>query len=235
MCRRSRQGLVTLANWQDPPFNRWAFQHIRELIPTARISRGTGRPRRLPRAERDLSGLRFRSGDRELTVGEMLAETYTDGFLVLHRGRIITEQYFNGMAPRHAAPAHVGVQVGRRVGGRGARAAGAAGRLGAGREDRPGAGRHLVRGRDRSAPAGHACRHALRRVVRQPGGRRADLRAGVPVASGRRVGRARPMPCSITRRCTTTASTAARSGTGRSSPTSSAGCWRRPAAHACTT
>src|SRR4051812_12186916 len=23
---------VTLGNWQDPPFNRWAFQHMRELI-----------------------------------------------------------------------------------------------------------------------------------------------------------------------------------------------------------
>jgi CubicO group peptidase (beta-lactamase class C family) len=91
--------LVTLANWQDPPFNRWAFQHIRELIPTARISRGEGRPLRLPRAERDLNGLTFRSGERELTVGEMLAETYTDGFLVLHRGQIVSEQYFNGMAP----------------------------------------------------------------------------------------------------------------------------------------
>lgn len=91
--------LATLANWQDPPFNRWAFQHIRELIPTARISRGSGRPQRLPRAERDLDSLRFRSGERELTVAEMLAETYTDGFLVLHRGQIVTEQYFNGMAP----------------------------------------------------------------------------------------------------------------------------------------
>ena len=91
--------LVTLGNWQEPPFNRWAFQHIRELIPTARISRGHGRPLRLPRAERDLNSLRFRSGARELTVGEVLAETYTDGFLVLHRGKIVTEQYFNGMAP----------------------------------------------------------------------------------------------------------------------------------------
>jgi CubicO group peptidase (beta-lactamase class C family) len=93
------ESLVTLGNWQEPPFNRWAFQHIRELMPTVRISRGDGRPRSLPRAERDLSGLAFRSGDRELTVGEMLAETYTDGFLVLHRGRIVTEQYFNGMGP----------------------------------------------------------------------------------------------------------------------------------------
>jgi CubicO group peptidase (beta-lactamase class C family) len=90
---------VTLANWQDPPFSRWAFQHIRELIPTVRISRGQGRPLRLPRAEQDISGLIFRSAGRDLTVAEMLAETFTDGFLVLHRGAIVFEQYFNGMAP----------------------------------------------------------------------------------------------------------------------------------------
>ena len=28
---------VTLENWRLPPFNRWAFQHVRELIPTATI------------------------------------------------------------------------------------------------------------------------------------------------------------------------------------------------------
>jgi CubicO group peptidase (beta-lactamase class C family) len=93
------ESLVTLGNWQDPPFNRWSFQHVRELIPTVRIARGTGPVRRLPRAERDLSGLAFRSGERKLTVGDMLAESYTDGFLVLHRGRIVTERYFNGMTP----------------------------------------------------------------------------------------------------------------------------------------
>ncbi|HEY2640815.1 MAG TPA: serine hydrolase [Streptosporangiaceae bacterium] len=90
---------VTLANWQDPPFNRWAFQHIRELIPTARISRGAGPADRLPTAMQDLSGITFRSADQDLTVGDMLASTYTDGFLVLHRGAIVCEQYFNGMTP----------------------------------------------------------------------------------------------------------------------------------------
>jgi CubicO group peptidase (beta-lactamase class C family) len=92
---------VTLANWQDPPFNRWAFQHVRELIPSARIAR---RPRysgplgQLPRNEQDLGRIAFSFDDRELTVAEMLASTWTDGFLVLHRGRVVTEQYFNGMA-----------------------------------------------------------------------------------------------------------------------------------------
>ena len=90
---------VTLANWQDPPFNRWAFQHVRELIPTARIPRGTGPVWRLAADHRDIAGIRFRSDDRELSVAELLADTYTDGFLVLHRGRIVTEQYFNGLAP----------------------------------------------------------------------------------------------------------------------------------------
>ncbi len=92
------QSLVTLANWQDPPFNRWAFQHIRELIPTARIARAAA-PAPLPRAERDILGFQFRSGDAELTVAEMLEETYTDGFLVLHQGKVVAEHYFNGMAP----------------------------------------------------------------------------------------------------------------------------------------
>ena len=45
--------LVTLENWQEPPYNRWAFQHVRELLPTARIPRGDGPVWELPRAERD--------------------------------------------------------------------------------------------------------------------------------------------------------------------------------------
>jgi CubicO group peptidase (beta-lactamase class C family) len=95
---------VTLANWQDPPFNRWAFQHVRELIPSARIARRarrSGRPdpvRQLPRNEQDLGRIAFSFNNRALTVAEMLAGTWTDGFLVLHRGRVVTEQYFNGMA-----------------------------------------------------------------------------------------------------------------------------------------
>jgi CubicO group peptidase (beta-lactamase class C family) len=90
---------VTLANWQDAPFNRWAFQHVRELIPTARISRGDGPARPLPRAERDVLAFRFGYGDRELTVAELLEETYTDGFMVLHQGQVVAEHYLNGLAP----------------------------------------------------------------------------------------------------------------------------------------
>jgi hypothetical protein len=98
--------LVTLENWLLPPFNRWAFQHVRELVPTARIARGDGPVWELPRAERDdLDGLRFDvqptelAPDGTLTVRELLMRTCTDGFLVIHQGRIVAERYFNGLRP----------------------------------------------------------------------------------------------------------------------------------------
>ena len=91
--------LVTLANWQRGPHNRWAFQHVRELIPSAAIRRGDGPVWQLPRAERDLSAIRFAAGPGGLTVGEFLDDGYTDGFLVLHQGRIVTEEYRNGLRP----------------------------------------------------------------------------------------------------------------------------------------
>ncbi len=85
------ESLVTLENWQGPPYNRWAFQHVRELIPTVPISRGDGPAWDLPRAKRDLDSIRFATGAGELTVSELLHQTYTDGFLVIHQGLIVVE------------------------------------------------------------------------------------------------------------------------------------------------
>jgi len=91
--------LVSNANWQDPPFNRWGFQHVRDLIPTARIARGEDRAWALPRAEREIDGLKLQLGRRRIGLQRFLDETYTDGLLVLHRGRVVTERYANGMTP----------------------------------------------------------------------------------------------------------------------------------------
>jgi CubicO group peptidase (beta-lactamase class C family) len=97
----SRENLVTLDNWQLPPFNRWAFQHVRELIPTARIGCGPGPAWELPQGdELDLGGISITTGQfGELTVEELLARTFTDGFLVIHQGSIVVERYFNGLRP----------------------------------------------------------------------------------------------------------------------------------------
>ena len=92
--------LYDLSKWDTGPDNRWAFQHISEIIPTANISRGSGTPSVLPRAGLDITGLAFTSSkDKKMTVKQMLDQTYTDGFIVLHQGKIIFEKYFNGMQP----------------------------------------------------------------------------------------------------------------------------------------
>ena len=30
----------SLTKWQTAPYNRWSFQHLREVVPTARVGRG---------------------------------------------------------------------------------------------------------------------------------------------------------------------------------------------------
>jgi CubicO group peptidase (beta-lactamase class C family) len=94
------QNQVTLANWQDPPFNRWSFRNVRNLLPSANIWRGDGPPAALPAAPRDLGAVAFddREG-RRMTVGDMIREGYTDGFMVLHEGKVLVERYGNGMTP----------------------------------------------------------------------------------------------------------------------------------------
>ena len=93
---------VTLANWQDPPFNRWAFQHLREVIPTHRISRGRGPVRPLEQHPQPLASdavVVQRLDGSSSTLAAVLAETWTDAVVIVHDGRIVLESYANGMAP----------------------------------------------------------------------------------------------------------------------------------------
>ncbi len=91
---------VDLDSWLQSPQNRWAFQHVSELLPTAQISRGSGPVARLRRQPIVLSVLTFEAVDGSpMTVYDMLRGSYTDGFIVLRKGKIISEQYFNGMRP----------------------------------------------------------------------------------------------------------------------------------------
>jgi hypothetical protein len=90
---------VTSENWLDPPFNRLGFRRVASLVRTATISRGDGPVCELPRRERGLAAFAFEHRGRSLDFDTMLAETYTDGFLVLHDGVVLCERYFNGMTP----------------------------------------------------------------------------------------------------------------------------------------
>jgi CubicO group peptidase (beta-lactamase class C family) len=92
---------VTALNWQDPPANRWAFWHVGDILPTYRVPRGDGAPRPLPAATArpDLLSVPVTRMDRTpeapsgSTVGDVLADTYTDAYLVLQDGALVTEWY----------------------------------------------------------------------------------------------------------------------------------------------
>jgi CubicO group peptidase (beta-lactamase class C family) len=87
---------VTLANWQDPPFNRWAFRHMRELVPSHPIPAGQSAP--LAAASRPVGNPPVvRLDGSASTLEDVLAGTYTDAFLVVHDGQVVAERYDAGM------------------------------------------------------------------------------------------------------------------------------------------
>jgi CubicO group peptidase (beta-lactamase class C family) len=101
--------------WDRPPWNRWSFQHVREILPTVEVWRGSGIVRELVAQERNLDGLTVSDSARVLTtLAEHLDETYTDGFLVLKDGIIAYERYFNGM---HQRTLHLSQSVAKSITG----------------------------------------------------------------------------------------------------------------------
>lgn len=104
--------IIPRADWDREPYNRWTFQNISDVVPTTRVWRGSSAPSAWPEAHRDINAIRFTHDGKDWTIGEFLDETFTDGFLVLHRGEIISEAYMNGMRPHTL---HLSQSVGKSV------------------------------------------------------------------------------------------------------------------------
>jgi CubicO group peptidase (beta-lactamase class C family) len=92
------QSQVTLSNWQDPPFNRWAFRHMRELIPSQMIPAGRYEPRSLPASGQQIGNPPVsRLDGSTATVEEVFADTFTDALVIVHNGQVLAERYEAGM------------------------------------------------------------------------------------------------------------------------------------------
>jgi hypothetical protein len=90
------------------PKLRWTVCHIRELLPTKQVSRGIGSPIKLSYAIDDgIDTVLFKplGGDEPMTWKESLTANYTDGILIIHKGRIVYERYFGCLEEmgKHAA------------------------------------------------------------------------------------------------------------------------------------
>lgn len=90
------------------PKLRWTVCHIRELMPTKQVNRGIGPTVPLEYAIDDsIDAVTFTppGGGKSMTWKESLSANYTDGILILHKGRVVYEKYFGCLdeMAKHAA------------------------------------------------------------------------------------------------------------------------------------
>jgi len=97
------------SNYFSFPKLRWTVCHIRELLPTEQVSRGLGAPVPMEYAldEAAIDAVTFTplGSEAVMTWKESLSANYTDGMLILHRGKIVYERYSGCLdeAGKHAA------------------------------------------------------------------------------------------------------------------------------------
>jgi len=82
---------ITLANWREYPFSRWAFQNLPELIPTAEIT--TASEAEGPVAEPGLIGSLsiHRRGGETVTTLEHFRRSHADRFVMMRDGIVLDE------------------------------------------------------------------------------------------------------------------------------------------------
>jgi len=90
------------------PKLRWTVCHIRELMPTKQVNRGINPPIPLEYTIDDsIDAVTFTpmGTKNPMTWKESLSANYTDGILILHKGRVVYEKYFGCLDEmgKHAA------------------------------------------------------------------------------------------------------------------------------------
>lgn len=85
---------LEVANFQFGPHNRWAFSHVREVLPTVNIAHDRHRILELERSQHasDDSSLEFQGRMQQLD--EIADHQYIDGILILKDGKIVVEKYY---------------------------------------------------------------------------------------------------------------------------------------------
>lgn len=82
------------------PYNRWSYQNMRRIYPSAPV-RAAEQPIHLVRdIDSEIRELLVtREDGSQADLQTFFKETYTDSFVVLHQGKVVYEQYLNGMTP----------------------------------------------------------------------------------------------------------------------------------------
>ncbi|MEO6870295.1 MAG: serine hydrolase [Ginsengibacter sp.] len=90
-----------LHSWDGSFFNfpaiRWSVVHMRQMLPSINVSRGLGAPSSFKYTlDNNIDALTFIPWGRKeaMTWEASLWENYTDGMIILHKGKVVYEKYF---------------------------------------------------------------------------------------------------------------------------------------------
>lgn len=86
-----RRDAVSQANWRDAPWNVWAFRHVHEVIPAARIAAAAGHAETAPVDAGALTRQTLTIDGEPRTVASILRDTCTDGLTVMRGGRVLAD------------------------------------------------------------------------------------------------------------------------------------------------
>ena len=91
---------IDRGNYNSWPQIKWTFSNTQQLRPTKSIWRGPGAAQPLELNDAGFDRLTIESQDgRSLTWQESMETTDTDGFAVLHKGKLLYEAYFGECGP----------------------------------------------------------------------------------------------------------------------------------------
>jgi len=90
----SRPDALNLSNWRQPHNNRWAFHHVREIVPSEDIPRGASVSVLDKSIVDGVSGVSVPGpGGEDWSLQDWLEVSNSDTLLVAHKGNIVHEWY----------------------------------------------------------------------------------------------------------------------------------------------
>lgn len=93
----AQEAQVTLANWRVHPFNRWAFHHVSEIVPSAVIQNDPATAQMLESASA-IEMLDCMLSGEQIDFDTFSERCQLDALVVLHKGKVIAEHYPAQMA-----------------------------------------------------------------------------------------------------------------------------------------
>ena len=95
----SRPPGVTGETWQFGPLNRWAYTHIREILPTKNIANNPSFIQPIPGIKEAKKDLQINFDGQSVLLSELMRSQFIDGILIIKNGTAMVELYGGTLKP----------------------------------------------------------------------------------------------------------------------------------------